>query len=314
MAADTGDSFWNPVDANGLSLGDRSDLAGALLSKASHNQQHKLLDAFPWIQPGFDTTDVFLDGRNSQSGLTANGMRYGVPGDPIFADDVSADDISQGQFGDCWYIASLTATAQVNPRFLREGIRENPNGTVSVRVWDADGNLHWVTVTRDLPLDKDGRVIGAHGNGETWPAYYEKAFAVLYSQDDGGAPDNHKNDKRYDRGEQGSYGAIEWDFTDKAPRYVTGNKPHGLDTDFDDVKKAYDAGHPVIVASNDNNKHVPEHLKGAYVTRHVYYVKGFHDGKIVLGNPWGSSSPTLEVTPEEFKKMFNSPQSLNLGG
>jgi calpain family cysteine protease len=303
---------------NGLPIGERLDFASSLLAKAAPPNQVKLQTAFPWLQPGFETTDAYLDNYNSQTGKTTNGMHYGLPSDPLFTSKPLGEDISQGQFADCWYIASVTATAQRDPDFIRSGIKENPNGTISVRVWDGDGNQRWVTMNRELPLDDKGQPVGAHGDGSTWAAYYEKAFAIAYEGDDGGTPDTHPGDPKYDQAEQGTYGATEWDMTSKAPPFVTGKNSEGIDTNYDSVKKAFDDGHPIIVASNSNKDAVPSNWtdpqKNAYVTRHVYFVKEVKDGKVVLGNPWGPSSPTVTVTQDEFEHMFADAQSLQIEG
>jgi hypothetical protein len=317
MASSRGSGLW-PFAENGLSVGERVDFAGKLLAKVGPENMGKFQTAFPWLQPGFDSTDVYLDKFNDQTGKSTNGMHYGTPSDPLFTGKPLGEDIYQGQFGDCWFIASLTATAQTNPEFLRNGIKENPNGTLSVRVWDKDGNQRWVTMNRDLPLDQSGNPVGAHGDGSTWVAYYEKAFAIVYEGDKGGAPDGKGNDKRYDKSEQGTYGALEWDYTDKAPPYVTGHDSNGIGTSYDDVKKSFDSGHPVIVASNSTKDNVPsnwsQQQKDAYVSRHVYYVKSVSDDKVVLGNPWGPDSATVTVTKDEFKKLFEDAQELQVGG
>ncbi|MEI8407322.1 MULTISPECIES: C2 family cysteine protease [unclassified Kribbella] len=315
----TGSAGFLWMGDNGLPVGERIEFASALLAKASPENQEKLLAAFPWLQPGFDSTDVYLDKFNDQTGKATNGMHYGLPSDPLFTNKPLGEDVYQGQMGDCWYIASLTATAQRDPDFIREGIKENPNGTISVRVWDADGNQRWVTMNRELPLDENGNPVGAHGDGSTWAAYYEKAFAIAYEGDEGGAPDGKEGNDAYDKSEQGTYGAIEWDYTEQAPPYVTGQDSEGIGTNYDDVKEAYDSGHPVIVASNSDKDGVPDNWsqeqKDAYVTRHVYYVKEFTpDGKIVLGNPWGPDSPTVTVTQDEFEDMFDDAQSLQIKG
>jgi hypothetical protein len=318
LISNTDDSWLNFFDHNGLPEGERRDHLSRILESAGPVYWAKLAADLPGVQPGFDSTDVFLDGYNSQSGISTTGLRYGMPNVPLFVDGVQASEVAQGTLGDCWYIASLKATAAADPQFIQDGIRQNANGTVSVRVWDEDGNLHWVTMTPDLPLDSGGNIAFARSvaNGtttESWPAYYEKAFALMYAEDDGGAATEKDGDDRYDHKERGTYGAIEWDYTDKAPPYLTGNDADEIDMNYTDVKKAFDSGHPVIVASNSSADGVPASLKSAYVTQHVFYVKGFQDGKIVLGNPWGPGSPDVVVTPDEFKNLFNSPQKLNVG-
>lgn len=312
--ADTSDSGWSPFDHNGLPVGERIALASDLLALTGSTHLDELGDAFPWMAPGFDTTDVFLDGANPQTGADASGITYGIPEGPLFADGVSSTDVYQGRLGDCWFIASLAATTQMDPDFVTRNIRENPNGTISVRLWDHDGTARWVTMTRDLPLADDGSPLGAHGDGELWPAYYEKAFALLYEEDSGGAPDGKGGDPLYDRSEQGTYGALEWDWTEKAPPYVSGNDARGLDVSFEDVKDAFDSGSPVIVATSGDKDDVPEHLKAGYFGRHVYYVTEITDDHVLVANPWGADYEPLRLTPAEFEEYFDSPQAIDLRG
>ncbi|MEU8590988.1 C2 family cysteine protease [Streptomyces sp. NPDC048664] len=312
---DSGMWWWESHD--GIPDNEFRDHLSGLLRKAGPAHWGVLESAFPGIQPGFDTTDVYLDGANSQRGVNTSGITYQTPTLPLFAHPgkVDASTISQGQFADCWYIASLTATAQANPQFIAEGIKKNANGTVDVRIWDKDGTKHWVTVTPDLPTDANGNPVSAHGNGETWPAYYEKAFALTYGGDQGGT-NGHDGDPRYDKAEKGDYGATEWDQTDKAPPYVTGHDSSSIDNNLDAIRKSFESHHPVIVATGTEQppQNGPSDLSQGFVTRHVYYVKGFtSDGRIRLGNPWGSGNPDVLATPEEYEKYFNSPQQLRVG-
>ena len=136
----TDDSGWNPFDDNGLPEGRRRDTLSLMLSKVSPENLAKFTAAFPGVQPTFTNTDAYEAGGNSQNGQTNNGIHWAPPSDPLFQDGVSADDVNQRQFGDCWYVASLAGLAQKDPAFVQEGIKQNPNGTVSVRVWDKEGN------------------------------------------------------------------------------------------------------------------------------------------------------------------------------
>jgi hypothetical protein len=156
-------------------------------------------------------------------------------------------------------------------------------------------------------LDSDGAVAGAHGtNGQTWPAYYEKAFAVVYAEDGGGAPDG-KSGQPYDVTEQGTYGAIEWDYNDKAPSYITGNPPHSV-SGFDGAVSAFNSKEGVIVASQSDP---PSDAPNGYVTRHVYYVESVNqDGTVTLGNPWGPNSTKITVGEDEFNRLFKDPQAM----
>jgi hypothetical protein len=305
LAQDEGSAWWQ---LNGLPEEERTEHLNGILARLGPRHRDRLNEAFPWFdyQPAMDTTDMVLDGDE---------VRWEAPTDPLFAPDengelVSGSDVSQGSINDCWYVASLNALAQANPQFIQDGIRQNPNGTVNVRIWDQDGNYRWVTVTPELPVDANGMPVSAYGNGETWPAYYEKAFAQVYGDDEGGAPDGFAGDERRDRAEQGNYAALEWDATDKAPPYLTGNDSESIGDGFDDAREAFEAGQPVIVATPAEAEDVPKDWD--YTTRHVYYVQGFEDGEIILGNPWGTDHEPIRATPEEYERYFDSAQGLNL--
>jgi len=309
VITDTGDTWLNPIDHNGLEPWQRQELSSSLLAKLTPEQQAKLQAAMPWTQPGFDTTDVALDGQNSQTGEQADGMRYGPPPDkPLFHDGVAGTDINQGSFADCWALASLAALAQQDPAYVQSGFRENPNGTISVRLFDKDGHERWVTVTRDLPVTADGSLAGAQNgsSNELWPAYYEKALAQMYQDDTGGAPDGRAGNPVYDRAENGTYAGLEWDYTDKAPPYITGQASHDVHG-FDGVREAIASQEGVLVATLGSK---PDGAPGAYHARHVYYVKGFEGDKIVLGNPWGPGHPDMTLTEDEYTRWMTDAQGI----
>jgi hypothetical protein len=310
----TDDSAWNPFDHNGLPEDKRRNTLSLMLSKVSPEKVGKFTAAFPGVQPTFTNTAAYEDGGNEQNGQNNSGIHWQAPPDPLFKDSVSVDDIHQRQFGDCWYVASLAAVAQKDPQFIRDGIKQNPNGTVSVRVWDEGGNYQWVTMTADLPCDTNGNPISTYGNGESWPAYYEKAFALSYTGDD--------------EGERG-YGGIEGDDPKQSAPYLTGNGGEDLksggflgigeheDKSLSSLKKEFDSGRAVTVytpADEGLDDDHPAEWGDTYHSNHAYYVRGFtDDGKVILGNPWGSDGyPPIEVSQEQFNKYFAGPEAFDV--
>ncbi|MGW5127701.1 C2 family cysteine protease [Streptomyces sp. NPDC004069] len=313
LLTDTSDSGWNPFDANGLPEDRRRDTLSLMLSKISPENVPRFQAAFPGMQPTFTNTGAYEDGGNNQNGQTNNGIHWETPSDPLFRDGVSADDVNQRQFGDCWYVASLAGLAQKDPKFIQDGIKQNPNGTVSVRVWDKQGNYHWVTMTADLPTDRNGDPIGTYGNDETWPAYYEKAFAMVYSED-----------SDHERG----YGGIEGDDPKKSAPYLTGKEGQDLttgglwgigehqDKNLQSLKEAFDSGKVVTVSTPDDeglDKNHPKEWGNVYHSNHAYYVRGFtSDGKVILGNPWGVSGyPPITVSQEQFNQYFGGAEAFD---
>jgi len=319
LVSDTSDSGWKWWDHNGLERWERLDFYGNFLSQVSPSRIERLAGAWPQIQPGFDSTDSFLDGANPQTGENATGMHWGTPDGPLFptgADgrpDVDGTKAAQGTFGDCWFVASTLATQAADPGFAADHLRANANGTVSVKMYDGDGHAHWITVTGDVPVNSSGEPIGMHSDdGATWPAYYEKAFALAYQDDDGGAPDDHEGDDAYDRTEQGSYGALEWDFPDHAAPYITGHGADGLGHDFDDARDAFRDGHPVLISTpgEDDTPDPPGDWDG-YVNRHVYYVVAASGDTITVANPWGPSSGQITMNSDQFDTYFGDATAMD---
>ncbi|MEO3752135.1 C2 family cysteine protease [Streptomyces sp. B6B3] len=281
----------------GVSREERNAHLSDLFANVGANNIDKFMDSFPGVQPDFSNGEG-LDGSEE----------WGIPpsDQPMFENGtVSADDINQGDFNDCWFLAPLASLAESNPDFIREGIRENDNGTVSVRLWDAEGNMQWVTVSAELPLDENGDPVSASDAGQPlWPAYYEKAFAQVYGDGDG---------------PEGTYAGIEWDYQENAVPYLTGGEGEDISSgfwdfggsNFDNVKEAFENGKAVTVSSTGD---APDSWEDqGYIDRHVYYVVGFtDDGNILLGNPWGSNYDPIEATPEEFEDAFDDPTAASV--
>lgn len=316
MARNTDDSGWSPWDHNGLDRPERFALFGSILSQVSPSRISRVVEAFPELNPGFDSTDGSLD-RNSQTGETTDGLHYGDPDGtlwPLDADGnpvVDADGANQGSLGDCWFIASMLSAQGADPDFIPDHMQQNPNGTISVQMYDDDGDPHWTTVTQDLPLNEDGSLAMARGD-YLWGAYYEKAFAQLYTDDEGGAPDDHEGDSDYDKSEVGTYGALEWDFTSHAAPYISGHETDDIGHDFDDTRESFDDGHPVLISTPGDAPDPPDDWGSNYSTRHVYYVVATTGDTITVGNPWGPDRE-ITMTREQYDTYFDSSSSMQTG-
>ncbi len=302
----------------------RLDAFHDILSKVSPDLVMKVVAAVPDLNPGFTHTDGYIEGHAPQRDDPASGWHWGDPTGPLFGtDDGDATNnylnIQQGSFGDCWMITNIIAATQKNPNLPGEHVSENANGTVTVVVYDKDGNPHDVTVTDQVVLDENGQPVGARGeNGSTWVTYYEKALALAYTDDDGGAHVDHDGDPDYDRPDNGNYAGLEWDNAENGAPYVTGHDADGVDVEFDDVKDAFvDDGRPVLVSTYSDDD-VPSDPPDGYVTQHQFYVKevidveGDDNDKIVLGNPWGGDAQDVTVTRDQFEDFFQSGKKLEM--
>ena len=105
-------------------------------------------------------------------------------GDPLFAPaGPSADDVNQGELGDCYFLASLAAVAKADPSLLEQDITANAGGTYTVKLYSGK-TIKAVRVTDTLPVFSDGTLAYA-GLGQddcTWVAIVEKAYAEVRSK------------------------------------------------------------------------------------------------------------------------------------
>ncbi|MGH3423614.1 MAG: C2 family cysteine protease [Nocardioidaceae bacterium] len=302
MASSDDDSGWSPFDHNGLEHWDLLDFHHLFLANAGPGGLSRLRSQWRSINPEFSGVDGTQ--QVDDDGEPALEMpHWGDPGNwPLFDDDAygsqdaSSDDVDQGALGDCWMLAKTGAlTHAPDSTWAESHIRENPNGTISVTMYDGDGDPHTVTVADDLPLDADGDPVFAGNDdsgGPSWNSYYEKAFA-LASQ--------HGSD-----GEDG-YGGTEGGWGQDDAMLMTGHEADELDTDYDDVRQQYESGHPIVVGTEGEGPDGND----AFVGHHEFYLKGYDDdGNMVLGNPWGSGEPDLVVGADEFEEYFNNAAAL----
>lgn len=237
----------------------------------------------------------------------ADGENWSTPPGPLFRPPYNGNSgttigAKQGTLNDCWMLAKLNAIVEADPSWPQQHVRDNGNGTVSVKFYDRDGNPYWVTVTDELPSN------GAQPEGvnsSTWAAYYEKAMAT----------DDHGADGIL--GGQG-YDGLMAGFSDSADVYMTGKESDnvkftGLNPwadPYTEVKEAIADGKGVV-AGNWSNSPMPWAGGDDDLAQyHVYYVKEIQaDGDVVLGNPWGHSDVTL--SPDEFNSYMEDVSIVN---
>lgn len=103
-----------------------------------------------------------------------------VKGGILFVDGPSATDIRQGDIGDCYFVAALSAVADANPEFIKDMITDNGQGVYTVRFFK-NGKPIYVKVDGDLPQTESGRLIYGRSTqkNELWVSLVEKAYAKL---------------------------------------------------------------------------------------------------------------------------------------
>jgi len=293
LVTDTSDSGWKPWDHNGLEHWDLIDFHSFFLAGASTEGLHRLQASWPSIEPEFLNVNVYEEDGDTPPSWGDFDME-------LFGDNPSHLDVDQGMVGDCWMQAKMAALMlDGTSTWAQDHVRENANGTITVTMYDDDGNPHDVTITRQIPLDSNGypAFSGNSGVDSSWSIYYEKAFAIA---------------SQHGSEDESGYGGTEGGSATDDAQLMTGNDADGIDTDYDDVREAFESGHPVVAGTVGDDSDVPEEQKDAFVTNHMYYVQGFDaEGNILLGNPHGPGEEVLVLTPEEFEDNFDNAAAIN---
>lgn len=279
---------------------EKHQLLDQMLSKASPEQVDRLKELIPWAQPNGEARgDAARPGGADPS--TTN--QWMDPAAPVIGEQPGKDDIRQGQYGDCVVMSAAGAMINADPDWARDHVTDNGNGTVSVRLFDQNGNGQWVTVTKDLPENSHGGQLGAKpGQNGNWPAYIEKALSQVYTEDDNRDP-TKEGAPRDVADPPGNYRAIEGNYGPDAFKYLAGPDVEQT-SDADVLWSAANEGRSSLVGTLGET---PEGAPEGYRSGHAYFVTGTdRDGNIVLQNPWGPDHPKMSISKTEFTKFFQN--------
>ncbi len=271
-----------------------------LAERASRETLERLADFTSELQPGFE--NVGGDDARDDPGSTANTAEYGDLDFDLFDVDgdepaVHPEDVRQGAIGDCWFIASMMAVAQTHPELLERNIRENPNGSFTVTLYD-DGSPVEVTVTPDMVLKPDGTPAFVDdprrgSEAELWPLVLEKAMAL----------------------HAGDFADLEGDSPARALDALTGQETSSMGGDdlpsIGDLDRLLDGGGAIALSSlsdgDDHPRYDRDPADGGLVTGHAYYVSDIdaEAGTVTVVNPWGIDDyPPITMSFEDFTRDF----------
>ena len=278
----------NPLAASGTptSAADAANCAKSGKTGASNPKFDKLnckfwifgCSSIPDVDYGEVDGELFVDGGGDAS-------------------NIDASDVNQGGIGDCYYLASVAAISRQDPDRIKNMMRQNDDGTISVdfnkkkhwwEFWKDDFSKKTVTVDNTFPLDKNGNPVFAqfgdqasNGKLETWVMAMEKAYAQFH-------------------GDYNDIASGGW--PEDAMEQLTGKKSQKFSASSVTLEQFADwdkKGYAITMASKSSvsNKDV--------VGGHAYYYKGVDLDKktISLGNPWGYNHATLSL--EEFQKNYS---------
>lgn len=219
---------------------------------------------------------------------------------PTKASDIDFQQIHQGSLGDCYFLAVLTSFAQKNPQKIVDMIKDNKNGTFTVKFPDK-------SVTIKAPNKTELGMYSSESNS-AWVPIIEKGYAE-YRQD----KTLIKKTNEYDNIGKGST------IIGRGMYELTGNL---FNTDIIKVHSLSDTKNKLVSAQNNNKMIVASINKGLIAKNkydlpdgHVYTVLGI-DPKtdmVKIRNPWGSGEGNVkggangifELPLSEFKNTFS---------
>lgn len=209
---------------------------------------------------------------------------------PLFDGAPDFRDPEQGRLGDCYLVATLSGLAAAQPERLRECIRDNADGTVTVsfRRYDAAQARyvpHDVTIDRMVPAERGSLRFGRDDDrslpdrAESWFPLLEKAYAAW----------------------KGSYDAVECGYPYEVFEALLGTEGEHVDTRGIAADRLYRrldkamAENAVVLAwtggETTSRRFTNSGLYGdhAYTVLNVYEEAGVQ--RVMLRNPWGRGEP-----------------------
>lgn len=112
---------------------------------------------------------------------------------PLFEGPVSVKDIRQGAIGDCYLIAGIYSLAQKNPQAIHDMMRDNGDGTVTVRFYEKDKDTQQY---KEVPItiSKSTLTTSEHAEDTLWVQMLEKAYASYKGSYEAIGKGGHTND------------------------------------------------------------------------------------------------------------------------
>ena len=99
---------------------------------------------------------------------------------PLFAHEPTVNDLRQGKVSNCWMVAGTCAAINYEPNIIKDCMKDNGDGTVTVRLYKNEKNMPtpiYIRVTKEVPKLITGGAI--HTSGALWMQILEKAAAFL---------------------------------------------------------------------------------------------------------------------------------------
>jgi uncharacterized protein YukE len=229
---------------------------------------------------------------------------------PMDDNSISGREVSQGQIGDCWFIAGVGAVATADPQWIRDHIRRNPSGTYTVTLFEKTSDAPVKFIEKQITIEASvvGQSAGDRNENPNFASVYEKALAV----------------------EMGGYDRLTGNVGDALER-VTGREARNeKDPSLSDIQKGLADGRIYGAGTEDNYRtwwwFDDEVSDTRLVPDHAYMIEKVEerDGRlqVLVRNPWGVDSAQYHgdtkygevwLSEEEFHRNFQSVSSVSGG-
>lgn len=269
----------------------RRALLDQILRDAHPDDVQRISEMFPTLHP-----DQRGGGDSAQGTYNVNPDGTTTPPGDVVPDDASWRDVNQGSYGDCVSLATLGMMMQNDPGWAADHVQDNGNGTVTVTLYDENGDPEPITMPKELPT-QDGMVVSAsrdtlreNPDAATWPAYVERALAIQMG---------------------GEYSGIEGHGSPEVGPRLTGREVETFPpSDPDPVFEAARSGEQIVVGTAIG-ENVPENVPTGWHNFHGYWVDGVRmnaqgEEVLVLRNPHGDHTVAVELTREQYAELTSS--------
>ena len=273
------------------------------------------------FSPGFSSQEDFDPFAIEHEVIPArkDDLQYGIEYTPLQKSSVlpdtkgvGMDDVHQGGCGDCYFMATLAAIAQMNPEYI-----VSKNGMIQelgedhkffrVKFYDKNGERVHVDVDNKF-WNKNGRPFYAkEGNSnpdepsyDPWVMAVEKAWAKAnnegYDGIEGGSPDGIERSRK-----------VEYSFavTGKSAYYcMTQNVPNRNKLEEMMMKHFLSDHLPITLYSANSSDSAFPNKDPYLVESHAYALKSVNsDGTFDIFNPWNSHEASEEIRGKHFEHV-----------
>jgi hypothetical protein len=222
---------------------------------------------------------------------------YLAPLDGSGGSAIGVEDVNQGTLGSCVTLSGIAAVALQNPALIEDAIRDNGDGTFTVRFhvqrpplffWEPAWTTREVTVDARVPLNEHGHPAFAGArSGELWVLILEKAWAEL-----NGGWAHINGDLGFGLLEALTGQSASANYSIRGVSFGAGERSPAY------LARLLDDGYAILASSLKKTT-------DGVTDGHTHYIKSVDaQGNVTLGNPWGDDEE-ITISWDAFERNFS---------